>query len=145
MSHGPMASDAPVGSAPAGARDLGVAPEPDPRAGGDTPGVGRRGGAPQDRRRGPWKLATEVVFISLGVFLALLADQWREDRQTRLLAASSLRAFRSEVIANREKVAAVKDYHVALLGSLRTYLAADAAARPGIAVTIRGITNRRAA
>lgn len=139
MSEGPTASDTAVGSARADARPAGVAPKPIPGGGGDALGVGSPGGAPQGRRWGLWKLVTEVVFISLGVFLALLADQWREDRQTRELAASSLRGFRSEIIANRQKVVAVKDYHVALLGSLRTYLAADVAARPGIVVRIRGI------
>lgn len=108
---------------------------------GDTagsPGSGER------RHVGPWrpgvlKLVTEVIFISLGVFLALLADQWREDRATKDLAHSSLRGFRAELIANRQKVAAVKDYHVALLASLRAYLAADAETRPRIPVRIQGI------
>jgi hypothetical protein len=121
MSEGPGASDTAEGSGPADARQ------------------GSPSGAPPHRGLGLWKLVTEVVFISLGVFLALLADQWREDRQTRELAASSLRGFRSEIVANREKVMAVKDYHVELLGSLRTYLTADAAARPNIVVRIRGI------
>ena len=91
------------------------------------------------RRTGVWKIVTEVIFISLGVFLALLADQWREDRATKELAHASLRGFRAEIIANRQKVAAVKDYHVALLESLRAYLRADAATRPTIQVRIQGI------
>ena len=91
------------------------------------------------RRSTILKLATEVVFISLGVFLALMADQWREDRQTRQLAEASLRGFRTEIRANREKVMAVKDYHAALLGSLRDYLKADAATRPSVVVRIQGI------
>ena len=91
------------------------------------------------RRPGVWKLVTEVTFISLGVFLALLADQWREDRATQALAQSSLRGFRAEIIANRGRVAAVKDYDIALLGNLRAYLKADAATRPTIPVRIQGI------
>jgi hypothetical protein len=126
MSEGPTASDA---------RDVAVGNDGGGReARGATAYGGRR-----KKRLGLWKLVTEVVFISLGVFLALLADQWREDRQTQQLAAASLRGFRSEILANREKVASVRDYHVALLGSLRKYLAADAAARPGIVVRIQGI------
>jgi hypothetical protein len=109
----------------------------------DTEPVGPRdadGRAPGGfRRQGLWKLVTEVIFISLGVFLALLADQWREDRATRELAQASLRGFRAEVSANRKKVTAVQDYHVALLGSLRANLAADAARRPTIPVRIQGI------
>jgi len=85
------------------------------------------------------KFTMEVVFISLGVFLALMADQWREDRKTRALAEASLRGFRAEILANREKVTSVKDYHLALLGSLREYLAADAATRPRVAVRVQGI------
>ena len=99
-------------------------------------GVAEHGGG---RRSTILKLATEVVFISLGVFLALMADQWREDRQTRQLAEASLRGFRTEIRANREKVMAVKDYHTALLGSLRDYLKADAATRPSVVVRIQGI------
>lgn len=95
--------------------------------------------ASRERRPAMLKLVTEVMFISLGVFLALLADQWREDRQMREVAAASLRGFRTEIRANREKVMAVKDYHVALLGSLREYLRADAATRPNVVVRIQGI------
>jgi hypothetical protein len=91
------------------------------------------------RRPAMLKFATEVVFISLGVFLALMADQWREDRHTRQLAEASLRGFRAEIRTNREKVTAVKDYHTALLGSLRDYLAADAVRRPRVVVRIQGI------
>jgi hypothetical protein len=107
-----------------------------PREGADrSAGNEHRGGG----RSAMLKFATEVVFISLGVFLALMADQWREDRHTRELAAASLRGFRTEIRANREQVTAVKDYHVALLGSLREYLAADAATRPRVVVRIQGI------
>jgi hypothetical protein len=139
MSEGPTPSDTAGGSALADARHGVVGPVHNPGRGDEALGVGSPGVALQHRRPGLWKLVTEVVFISLGVFLALLADQWREDRQMRALAASSLRGFRSEIVANREKVVAVKDYHVALLGSLRTYLAADDDARPKVGVTIRGI------
>jgi hypothetical protein len=130
MSEGPTTNSAVAGSAGADARH--IAPEPTRRGGRTAVGEESRGVPHRKGRPAPWKLVTEVVFISLGVFLALLADQWREDRQTGELAASSLREFRSEIVANREKVVAVKDYRVELLNSLRRYLAADAAMKPGI-------------
>ena len=84
------------------------------------------------------KIALEVVLISLGVFLALMGEQWRENSHTRELAESSLRRFRSEILANRAAVAEVKDYHVTLLKSLEAHLAADPAT-PRTGVQIRGV------
>jgi hypothetical protein len=102
--------------------------------------VGSAQGLPRHRRRSALlKFISEMVFIGLGVFLALMADQWREDRHTRQLAEASLRGFRTEIRENREKVTSVKDYHAALLGSLRASLAADAATRPRVVVRIQGI------
>jgi hypothetical protein len=93
-----------------------------------------------DKREG-WlfKAVVEVVLLSVGVFLALMGDQWRENAHNRELAAASLRRFRTEVAANRKAVAAVKDYHVTLLKSLQTYLDADPAARKDIVVRIQGL------
>ena len=85
------------------------------------------------------KVGLEVVLISVGVFLALMGDQWRERAHDRQLADDALRRFRTEIVANQKSVAAVKDYHVMLLGSLRTYLAADPKARSREAVRIRGL------
>ncbi len=85
------------------------------------------------------KIALEVVLISVGVFLALMGEQWRESSHTRELAEASLRSFRSEILANREAVAAVKDYHVTLRKSLQTYLDADAKTRTLDSVQIRGL------
>lgn len=56
-----------------------------------------------------------MLLISIGVFLALMGEQWRENAHTRQLAEGSLRRFRSEILTNRKAVAAVKDYHVTLL------------------------------
>lgn len=78
----------------------------DPTAGGAPAALERvevRNEHPGGRRSATLKFITEVVFISLGVFLALMADQWREDRHTRELAEASLRGFRAEIRANREK------------------------------------------
>jgi hypothetical protein len=67
----------------------------------------------------------EVALIAAGVFLGLLADQWREREQHRDAARASLRRFRTEIAANREAVAAVRGYHVTTLASVRSYLGQD--------------------
>lgn len=93
------------------------------------------------RHRSKWllKVVLEVLFIGIGVFLALMGEQWRERAHTRELTHASLQRFRSEVLTNRKAVAAVKDYHVALLKSLRVYLAADTKTRRSESVEIRGL------
>ncbi len=109
-----------------------------------------KGGAPGSqlaagpRPRPHWfgwalKIALEVVLITVGVFVALMGDQWRENAHDRQLAADSLRRFRTEIAANRKAVEAVKDYHVTLLEGIRGYLAADRKTRPRDTVRIRGL------
>ena len=56
-------------------------------------------------------LLLQITLITVGVFLGLLADEWREGRQERALADSTLQRFRVEVAANREAVQAVLTYH----------------------------------
>ena len=68
-----------------------------------------------------------------------MGEQWRENAHTRELAEDSLRRFRAEIVANRTAVAAVKDYHVGLLASLRAYLAADPKTRQVNSVQITGL------
>ena len=85
------------------------------------------------------KITLEVVLISVGVFLALMGEQWRESSHTREVAEASLRGFRAEILANQKAVAAVKDYHVGLLESLRKHLAADPKTRNRDDVQIRGL------
>ena len=85
------------------------------------------------------KLGLEVVLITVGVFLALMVDQWRERAHDCQLADDALRRFRTEIVANQKSVAAVKDYHVALHQSLRAYLDADPKMRSREAVRIRGL------
>jgi hypothetical protein len=88
----------------------------------------------------PWvRLVLEVVLISAGVFLGLAGDQWRENASHRDLAKASLRRFRAEIAANREKVAAVRDYRTTTLVQLRAYLAADHAVRNTANVTLSGL------
>jgi hypothetical protein len=67
----------------------------------------------------------ELALISAGVFLALLADQWREGREHQQLAATALRNFTDEVRVNQKAVADVRAYHEALGRAIGTFLAAD--------------------
>ncbi|MGB2713208.1 MAG: hypothetical protein WBC51_03455 [Vicinamibacterales bacterium] len=92
-----------------------------------------------DRGRTLFKVLLEVVLISTGVFLGLAGEQWRQDRQQRELARTSLRRFGAEIQTNRKAVAAVKDYHATLLQSLKAYLAKDRKGRNTADVQIRGL------
>lgn len=84
-------------------------------------------------------LALEVILISVGVFLGLAGEQWREHRRHQELAESSLRNFRSEIVTNRKAIEDVKDYHAALLKSLKSYLAKDHKSRNTADVQINGL------
>jgi hypothetical protein len=57
------------------------------------------------------KLLLEVALISVGVFLGLLGEQWRENAHQHDLAKDSLRRFHAEIVENRDAVAKVVDYH----------------------------------
>jgi hypothetical protein len=93
---------------------------PDPIAPRDTP----------PWHRGSWsKILVEVALITIGVFLALLVDEWRERAEHRQLAEDTLRRIRTEFRANRTAVAVVKDKHVDSLKRISTYFNADAASR----------------
>lgn len=85
------------------------------------------------------KIGLEVLLISVGVFLGLAGEQWREDRRHRELAESSLRRLRTEIQTNRKAVEAVKDYHVKTLESLRAYFTKERKARSSAAVHIQGL------
>lgn len=61
-----------------------------------------------------WMLLLEVALIGTGVFLGLMGEQWRESRAHRELAETALQNFRTEMLANRQSIADVKDYHVQL-------------------------------
>ena len=77
--------------------------------------------------------------ISIGVFLGLAGEQWRENTRHRELAELALRQFRSEIVANRKVVADVKDYHVTTKNALDAYLKADAKMRKSMNVELSGI------
>jgi hypothetical protein len=57
------------------------------------------------------RVGIEVVLISMGVFLALMGEQWRENARTREMVETSLRRFREEIQTNRRAVVSVMDYH----------------------------------
>ena len=73
-------------------------------------------------RRPVLRVLLEIALIAAGVFLGLAGDAWREREQHRDAARASLRRFRTEIAANREAVAAVREYHVTTLASVRAYL-----------------------
>ena len=102
-----------------------------------TPAVGSGAGLWQ--RRPVLRVLFEIVLIASGVFLGLAGDAWREREQKREAARASLRRFRTEIAANRQAVAAVRDYHVTTLASVRAYLAKPNATRNVADVPIRGL------
>ncbi len=96
-------------------------------------------GARPARGKSLLKIGLEVLLISVGVFLGLAGEQWREDRRHRELAESSLRRLRTEIQTNRKAVEAVKDYHVKTLESLRAYFTKERKARSITDVHIQGL------
>lgn len=84
-------------------------------------------------------IGLEVILISIGVFLGLAGEQWREHRRHQELAESSLRDFRSEIVTNRKAIADVKNYHATLLKSLQAYLAKGHKSRNTADVQIQGL------
>jgi hypothetical protein len=79
------------------------------------------------------------MLIAMGVFLGLAGEQWRENVSYRENAMASLRRLRSEISANRDAVAHVKDYHATTRTSLKTYLQLDPKTRQGRSPEINGI------
>src|ERR1700755_3076889 len=67
----------------------------------------------------------EVILISIGVFLALWANNWHEEREHRALADSALRNFAREMRANRQALQKNRQYHEALARELQAFLASS--------------------
>ena len=84
-------------------------------------------------------MVLQVVLIALGVFLGLAGEEWREDRENRRLADETLRRFRLELVANREAVMAVQEYHAARYAELDAYFAAPAEQRDATVVKFAGL------
>lgn len=53
-------------------------------------------------------LLLELSMIVLGVFLGLMAEQWREGTHQGELAQASLRNFRTEIKTNQTQINAVR-------------------------------------
>jgi len=67
-------------------------------------------------------LLFEVILIGLGVFLALLANNWHEEREHRALAQTTLRNFAEELRANQVAVGSNQSYHITLFSELQQFL-----------------------
>ena len=72
------------------------------------------------------KLLTEVGLVSLGVFLAVIAGQWRDARDHRATANATLRYFREDILANQQAIAKERVYHETLAKELRQFLESSA-------------------
>jgi len=75
------------------------------------------------RTKSYFKIGLEVVLISMGVFLGLVGEGWRENAEHRELAEASLRRFRAEFEANKAEVNRVHGRHVQQLQALEKYFA----------------------
>lgn len=94
----------------------------------DTPGPTR-----WRRLLGPAVL--EAMLLTLGVAVALAAEEWREGRANRRRADSAAQAIREELVTNRAAVASAAGYHAGLLDSLRARSNGPA---PGLGLFRRG-------
>jgi len=74
------------------------------------------------RRALVWKGIFEIALIAIGVFLALMADQWRSDRQHRDQARDALQRFKVEIQTNQAAIDTVKDYHAMMRTAVGAYL-----------------------
>jgi zona occludens toxin (predicted ATPase) len=67
-------------------------------------------------------LIFEVALITVGVFLALWANTWHEDREHRAQAKAALRNFAGEMEANRQATQRNRPYHETLARELDQFL-----------------------
>lgn len=68
-------------------------------------------------------LLIEVALVSSGVFLALLANNWHENRQHRALARTTRQNFVEEMRTNERMMQEKRAYHVELGENLQKFLA----------------------
>ena len=73
-------------------------------------------------QRSFFNLLIEVVLVAVGVFLALWANNWHEDREHRAQARAALRNFASEMEANRQATQRNRTYHETLVRELEQFL-----------------------
>ncbi len=67
-------------------------------------------------------LLFEVILIAVGVFLALWANNWHEDREHRAKARDALRNFAEEMEANRQAIQGNRAYHETLRQELSQFV-----------------------
>src|SRR5438477_9871679 len=77
----------------------------------------------EERGKSFLNLLLEVVPVTVGVFLALWANNWHEDREHRAQAQAALRNFASEMEANRQATQRNRAYHETFARELREFLA----------------------
>ena len=75
-----------------------------------------------DHGRTFFDLLVEVVLITVGVFLALWANNWHEDREHRAQAQAALRNFAGEMELNRQATEHTRQYHETLARELHEFL-----------------------
>jgi hypothetical protein len=68
-----------------------------------------------------FKVALEVVLISIGVFLGIAGEQWRESARRHEVAVTSLGRLRVEVETNLKAVERVQEYHSKIFKVVETY------------------------
>lgn len=76
----------------------------------------------RERQKSLVNLILEVVLISIGVFLALWANNWHEEREHRALAHSTLLNFADELRANQQAIRSERQYHETLARQLHEFL-----------------------
>src|ERR1700759_861347 len=78
----------------------------------------------EDRRhgRGVFGFIFELVLISAGVFLGLLANNWHEEREHHAKAQEAIRNFLSETEMNLQAMQSKRDYHERLAKELDQFL-----------------------
>ena len=70
-------------------------------------------------------LLIEVVLISVGVFAALLANNWHEDREHRSQAKAALNNFLGEMQSNLQAIQKERPYHETLAKQLAQFLGSN--------------------
>ena len=80
-----------------------------------------------EHRKSFLSLLFEVALIAVGVFLALWANNWHEDREHRTQAQAALRNFAAEMEENRQATQSNRQYHEALARELHAFLASKEA------------------
>jgi hypothetical protein len=70
-------------------------------------------------------LLFEVALIAIGVFIALWANNWHENREHRAQAHAALRNFAGEMEANRLATQGNRQYHETLARELHEFLASN--------------------